>query len=52
MLRLAGAALLLSGCVSQQKHDQSQQNLNESRQKNAELQQEYQQLNQAMSAGR
>ncbi|MGO9633777.1 MAG: OmpA family protein [Steroidobacteraceae bacterium] len=43
MLRLAGAALLLAGCVSQQKYDASQQ-------KNADLEQEYQQLNQAMSA--
>lgn len=37
------AALLLAGCVSQQKYDASQQ-------KNSELQTEYDQLNQAMSA--
>jgi chemotaxis protein MotB len=37
------AALLLAGCVSQQKYDESQQ-------KNAELEQQYQQLNQTMSA--
>jgi chemotaxis protein MotB len=43
MLRVAGAALLLAGCVSQQKYDESQQ-------KNADLEQEYQQLNQSMSA--
>jgi chemotaxis protein MotB len=36
-------ALLLVGCVSQQKYDASQQ-------KNSELEAEYQQLNQAMSA--
>ena len=36
-------ALLLAGCVSQQKYDASQQ-------KNSELQTEYDQLNQAMSA--
>ncbi len=40
---LAGAALVLTGCVSQQKYDQVQQ-------KNSDLEQEYQQLNQAMGA--
>jgi len=40
---MAAAALLLAGCVSQQKYDASQA-------KNAELEQEYQELNQAMSA--
>ena len=39
----AGAALLLAACVSQQKYEASQQ-------KNTELEQEYQQLNQAMGA--
>ena len=39
----AVAVLLLVGCVSQQKYDASQQ-------KNTELENEYQQLNQAMSA--
>lgn len=43
MLRVAVAALLLAGCVSQQKYEESQQ-------KNAELEKEYQELNQAMSA--
>ena len=43
MLRVAGASLLLAGCVSQQKYEESQQ-------KNADLEQEYQQLNQTMSA--
>jgi chemotaxis protein MotB len=43
MLRVAGAALLLAGCVSQQKYEESQQ-------KNSDLEQEYQQLNQTMSA--
>ena len=46
----AAAALLLAACVSQSKYDESQQNLNASQQKNAELEQEYQQLNQSMSA--
>ena len=39
----AGLALALPGCVSKQKYEESQQ-------KNAELEQEYQQLNQQMSA--
>ena len=39
----AGLALALSGCVSKQTYEESQQ-------KNAELEQEYQQLNQQMSA--
>lgn len=38
-----GAAMLLAGCVSQQKYDESQQ-------KNAELEAQYQQLNQSMGA--
>jgi chemotaxis protein MotB len=49
MLGLA-AALLLAGCVSQQKYAESQQNYAESQQKNADLEQEYQQLNQTMSS--
>jgi chemotaxis protein MotB len=40
---LCGAAFLLMGCVSQQKYQQVQQ-------KNTDLEQEYQQLNQTMSA--
>lgn len=43
MLCIAAAALVLAGCVSQQKYDASQQ-------KNSELETEYQQLNQAMTA--
>jgi chemotaxis protein MotB len=43
MMCAAVVALLLTGCVSQQKYDESQQ-------RNAELEQEYQQLNQTMSA--
>jgi chemotaxis protein MotB len=43
MLCLASAALLMAGCVSQQKYDESQQ-------KNAELEQQYQQLNETMGA--
>jgi chemotaxis protein MotB len=43
MLWVAGAALLLAGCVSQQKYDVVQQ-------KNSDLEQEYQQLNQTMGA--
>lgn len=43
MLCVVGVALLMAGCVSQKTYDESQQ-------KNAQLEQEYQQLNQAMSA--
>ena len=43
MLWVAGAALLLVGCVSQQKYEAVQQ-------KNSDLEQEYQQLNQTMGA--
>jgi len=43
MLCAVTAALLMTACVSQQKYDESQQ-------KNAQLEQEYQQLNQSMSA--
>ena len=43
MLCVTAVALLMAGCVSQQKYDESQQ-------KNAELEQQYQQLNQTMSA--
>src|SRR4051812_35880561 len=39
---IATAALILGGCVSQQKYDASQQ-------KNAELEKQYQELNQAMT---
>jgi chemotaxis protein MotB len=40
---IAAAALALGGCVSQQKYDESEQ-------RNAELEKEYQELNQAMGA--
>jgi chemotaxis protein MotB len=43
MACVAGAALFLASCVSQQKYEASQQ-------KNSDLEQEYQQLNQSMSA--
>lgn len=43
MLWVVGAALLAAGCVSQSTYD-------ESLKRNAELEQEYQQLNQAMSS--
>jgi chemotaxis protein MotB len=43
ILHVSVVALLLAACVSQQKYDASQQ-------KNSELETEYQQLNQAMSA--
>jgi chemotaxis protein MotB len=43
MLSMAVAALVLAGCVSQQKYDESQQ-------KNEVLQQEYDQLNKSMTA--
>ncbi len=43
MVCALGAVLLMAGCVSQKKYDESQQ-------KNAELEQQYQQLNQAMGA--
>jgi chemotaxis protein MotB len=42
-LYVLGAALLMAGCVSQSKYDESQA-------KNAELEQQYQELNQAMGA--
>jgi chemotaxis protein MotB len=40
---VGGLAVALAGCVSQQKYTESQQ-------KNSDLEQEYQQLNQQMSA--
>jgi chemotaxis protein MotB len=43
ILCMAAAVLLMTGCVSQQKY-------NESQRRNAELEQEYRQLNQTMSA--
>ena len=42
-LCVLSAALLMAGCVSQQKYDESQQ-------KNAELEAQYQQLNQTMGS--
>ena len=53
---IATAALILGGCVSQEKYDASQQKnaqlekqYDASQQKNAELEKQYQELNQAMS---
>jgi chemotaxis protein MotB len=43
MLCMMAGAVLIAGCVSQKTYDESQQ-------KNAELEQQYQQLNQTMSA--
>jgi chemotaxis protein MotB len=43
MLCVVGAAVLMASCVSQKTYDESQQ-------KNAELEQQYQELNQTMSA--
>ena len=43
MLCVLGGALLMAGCVSQKTYDKSQQ-------KNAELEQQYQELNQSMGA--
>ena len=42
-LCISGAALLMVGCVSQQKYDESQQ-------RNAELEAQYQQLNATMGS--
>ena len=50
MMSLAIAALLLAACVSQTKYDESQANLTSEQQKNAEMEKQYQELNQAMGA--
>jgi chemotaxis protein MotB len=50
MMSMTAVALLLAGCVSQEKYNESQQNLAASQQQNSDLEQEYQQLNQSMSA--
>jgi chemotaxis protein MotB len=50
MLGVAVVALLASGCVSEKKYEKSQEQLTEAEKRDAELEQEYQQLNQAMSA--
>ena len=50
MTCLAVAALLLAGCVSTTKYDESQANLSSEQQKNAELEKQYQELNDAMGA--
>jgi chemotaxis protein MotB len=47
---LAVAVLLCEGCVSAHKYDVAQANLSSEQQKNAELEKQYQELNQAMSA--
>lgn len=50
MTYLAVVALLLAGCVSQTKYDESQASLTTEQQKNAELEKQYQELNEAMGA--
>ena len=50
MVYLAVAALLLAGCVSQQKYDTAQQQNQALSQKNATLEEDYKSLNQSMSA--
>jgi len=50
MIASTGVVVLLAGCASNQEYVTSQQNLAESEKRNAELEQEYQQLNQAMGA--
>ncbi len=50
MLGMAVVALLAAGCVSEKQYEKSQQQLSEAEKRDAELEQEYQQLNQAMSA--
>jgi chemotaxis protein MotB len=47
---MAMVALLAAGCVSEKKYEKSQEQLSEAEKRDAELEQEYQQLNQAMSA--
>ncbi len=49
-LGIAVIALLAAGCVSEKKYEKSQEQLSEAEKRDAELEQEYQQLNQAMSA--
>jgi chemotaxis protein MotB len=48
MLGLAVVAVLSAGCVSEKKYEKSQQELAEAEKQNAELEEEYQQLNKAM----
>jgi chemotaxis protein MotB len=50
MAALAGTALLLSGCVSQQKYDALQHDYNQCISKHDALQDEYDQLNQRLSS--
>lgn len=50
MLGIAVVALLSAGCVSEKKYEKSQEQLSEAQKKDAELEEEYQQLNKAMSA--
>jgi chemotaxis protein MotB len=50
MVYAAVAALLLPGCVSQQKYDAAQQQNQALNQKNATLEEDYKSLNQSMSA--
>ena len=50
MVYVAVAALLLAGCVSQQKYDAVEQQNQALNQKNATLEEDYKSLNQSMSA--
>jgi chemotaxis protein MotB len=50
MLGMAVVALLSAGCVSEKKYEKSQEELAEAQKKDAELEEEYQQLSKAMSS--
>jgi chemotaxis protein MotB len=50
MMFVAVAALALAACVSQTKYDEAQANLTSEQQKNADLEKQYQDLNEAMGA--
>jgi chemotaxis protein MotB len=50
MLGLAVVALLAAGCASEKQYEKTQEQLTEEQKRNAELEQEYQHLNQAMGS--
>ena len=50
MFGIAVVALLAAGCVSEKKYEKVQEQLTEEQKRDAELEEEYQQLNKAMSA--
>jgi chemotaxis protein MotB len=50
ILGMAVGALLAAGCASEKQYEKSQEQLAEAQKRDAELEQEYQQLSQAMSA--